>query len=166
MCMLHTRRVLPLQVRSGLHPERPDFYPLPKWPPRRANTAATKIVQTPFLPINIEQSEHNIIITHFIIFEMALGTIFEMALARFGPSWPKSIRRGARCQRPNPNDNTKPWKSSESPSKRFHQIAALRTRCTRCSPIGLKLKQKVMSPPLRSRKFERTSTLSSPNGTG
>ena len=37
-----------------VHPEHPDFYPLPRW--GRANAWATKSVKTPLLPTNMAQS--------------------------------------------------------------------------------------------------------------
>ena len=40
-CTVHRQHTLLLQQ---VHPEHPDFYPLPKWPLKRANAFTTKIV--------------------------------------------------------------------------------------------------------------------------
>ena len=60
--------------------------------------------------------------THFIIFELALGPLWYFAVPN------KYIRRGARCERTNPNDNTTPfpWMSSNS-----------RVRCSLCEARSL-----------------------------
>ena len=71
------------------HPERPDCYPLPNGPLRRAKRFGHETrINTRSLPQTLHNQEHNTMGTHFIIFEMALG-----------PLWPSAVPESAHQQR-------------------------------------------------------------------